>query len=95
MDDSNSGRTPNKMRQYLAAGKPAVIINLPNVQHWEFPPGTIYKTNTDEEFVEMVKTAYMEDPHHLIDQRMNLAKNNSWDKRTDLLLDYVKVNIKD
>lgn len=33
MEDSNTGRTPNKMWQYLAAGKPAVITNLPNVQH--------------------------------------------------------------
>ncbi|MEX2592076.1 MAG: glycosyltransferase [Anditalea sp.] len=94
MEDSNTGRTPNKMWQYLAAGKPAVITNLPNVQHWEFPPGTVYKANTGEEFVEMIKKAYVEDSHHLIDQRIDLAKNNSWDKRADLLLDYVKVNIK-
>src|SRR5690606_25039591 len=31
MEDANTGRTPNKMWQYLAAGKPAVITNLPNV----------------------------------------------------------------
>src|SRR5690606_15513733 len=39
MDDANSGRTPNKMWQYLAAGKPAVVTNLPNIRHWEFPSG--------------------------------------------------------
>src|SRR5690606_29925836 len=93
MEDSNSGRTPNKMWQYLAAGKPAIITNLPNVQHWEFPKGTVYKANTEEEFVNMVIEAHENDSQHLISERIKLAKNNSWNRRAEQLLEVVKVHI--
>jgi hypothetical protein len=92
MDDPNTGRTPNKMWQYLAAGKPAVITNLPNVQHWEFPAHTVYKANDEEEFVRMVNTAYELDSEELIARRIALAKENSWERRADLLLKYVEEN---
>lgn len=92
MEDPNSGRTPNKMWQYLAAGKPAVITNLPNVRHWTFPEGTVFKANTEEEFVNQIKEAYATDTPDLVEKRMDLAKNNSWGKRADQLLDYIKNN---
>lgn len=93
MEDSNTGRTPNKMWQYLAAGKPAVITNLPNVRHWNFPEGTVYKANTDNEFVEMVQIAYQEDSTALIKKRIELAKENSWDKRAEFLIELINQNI--
>lgn len=92
IEDANTGRTPNKMWQYLATGKPAVITNLPNVRHWNFPEGSVYKANTEEEFVEMIKKAYYEDNLELVETRIALAKNNSWGKRADQLLDYIKEN---
>lgn len=93
MEDSNSGRTPNKMWQYLAAGKPAVITNLPNVQHWEFPSGTVYKANTENEFIALVKEAYTNDSPQLVAERVKLAKDNSWDKRVEQLLEFIEVNV--
>ncbi len=92
MEDSNTGRTPNKMWQYLATGKPAVITNLPNVKHWVFPEGTVYKANTEEQFIDMINKAYHEDNPDLIEARIALAKNNSWGKRAERLLDYIKEN---
>ncbi|MEX0884494.1 MAG: glycosyltransferase, partial [Cyclobacteriaceae bacterium] len=92
MEDTNTGRTPNKMWQYLAAGKPAVITNLPNVRHWEFPAGTVYKANTDDEFVEMIVNAYDADSQELIGARMKLAKENSWGKRAELLVKLIREN---
>ncbi|MEX2566535.1 MAG: glycosyltransferase [Cyclobacteriaceae bacterium] len=92
MEDTNTGRTPNKMWQYLAAGKPAVITNLPNVRHWEFPEGTVYKANTDDEFVEMIVNAYDADSQELIGDRMKLAKENSWGKRAELLVKLIREN---
>lgn len=92
MDDPNTGRTPNKMWQYLAAGKPAVITNLPNVQHWQFPEHTVFKANHEDEFAQMVLTAYETDTEELVEQRIAIAKDNSWGKRAELLLKYVDEN---
>jgi len=89
MDDPNTGRTPNKLWQYLATGRAAVITNLPNVRHWEFPADTVYKANNDNEFIEFIKQAYMNNNDELIKQRITIAANNSWSKRADLLLDYI------
>ena len=90
MDDPNTGRTPNKMWQYLATGKPAVITNLPNVRHWEFPKGTVYKANNDDEFVSFIKQAFLDDTMELIKERINIAANNSWSKRVDQLLTFIE-----
>jgi hypothetical protein len=95
MEDSNSGRTPNKMWQYLAAGKPAVITNLPNVRHWHFPEGTVYKADTDNEFLELIQKAYYEDSIEFIKKRIELAKENSWDKRAELLVELINKNLQE
>lgn len=95
MEDSNTGRTPNKMWQYLAAGKPVVVTDLPNIQHWEFPEGTVYKASEEDVFVQMVEKAYREDSQALVAKRIELAKNNSWTRRVDQLLEYVKVNMEE
>lgn len=89
MDDPNTGRTPNKLWQYLATGRASVITNLPNVKHWEFPKGTVYKANNDDEFVEFIKQAYEDNSDELIKERIAIAANNSWSKRAGLLLEYV------
>ncbi|MBR9777026.1 glycosyltransferase [Cyclobacterium marinum] len=90
MDDPNTGRTPNKLWQYLATGIPAVITNLPNVRHWEFPEKTVYKANNDDEFVSFIKQAYKDNTIELMKERISIAANNSWSKRVDQLLAYIK-----
>jgi hypothetical protein len=90
MDDPNTGRTPNKLWQYLATGRPAVITNLLNVRHWEFPAGTVYKANNDEEFVAFVEQAHKENSDILIKERIAIAANNSWSRRVDQLLEYIE-----
>ncbi|WP_242067780.1 glycosyltransferase [Cyclobacterium marinum] len=90
MDDPNTGRTPNKLWQYLATGIPAVITNLPNVRHWEFPEKTVYKANNDDEFVSFIKKAYKDNTIELMKERISIAANNSWSKRVDQLLAYIK-----
>ncbi|SHN02900.1 Glycosyl transferases group 1 [Cyclobacterium lianum] len=95
MDDPNTGRTPNKLWQYLACGRPAVITNLLNVRHWDFPEGTVYKANDDEQFVSLVKKAYTDDNQQLIDQRINLAMSNSWAARREKLVEYIEKNVYD
>jgi hypothetical protein len=76
--------------QYLATGRPAVITNLLNVRHWEFPAGTVYKANNDEEFVAFVEQAHKENSDILIKERIAIAANNSWSRRVDQLLEYIE-----
>jgi hypothetical protein len=90
LDDPNTGRTPNKLWQYLATGRPAVVTNLPNVSHWEFPTGTVYKANSDNEFLKFIMQAYKDNNVELIKQRITIAANNSWSNRADLLLEYIE-----
>ena len=90
MDDPNTGRTPNKLWQYLATGRASVITNLPNVKHWEFPPGTVYKANNDDEFLEYIIQAYNDNSDELIKERIRIAADNSWSTRAELLLKYIE-----
>ncbi|MDN3686618.1 glycosyltransferase [Cyclobacterium jeungdonense] len=90
LEDPNSGRTPNKMWQYLASGLPAVITNLPNVRHWEFPSGTVYKANNDKAFVNQIVQAYQENTDSLVRERIAIASRNSWNSRANQLLGYIK-----
>ncbi len=89
IEDSNTGRTPNKMWQYLSVGLPVVVTNLPNIQHWEFPKGTVYKANDDKEFLKMVIDAAAEDNENLRQQRKIIAKENSWNKRAEKLVELI------
>jgi glycosyltransferase involved in cell wall biosynthesis len=90
MEDSNTGRTPNKMWQYLSVGLPAVVTNLPNIQHWNFPKGTVYKANNDREFLEMVIQAAEGDSPELKEQRRSIAKENSWNNRASKLVKLIR-----
>lgn len=89
MDDPNTGRTPNKMWQYLASGLPSVITNLPNVKDWEFPFGTVYKANTNEEFVNQVVQAFEENTNAIVKERIAIAAKNSWGARATQLRNYI------
>ncbi len=82
MNDPNLGRTPNKLWQYLAVGIPVVVTNLPNIRHWEFPEDFIYKANNDEDFVEYIKIAIKKNTDSLKKSRIEFAKKNTWDNRT-------------
>ncbi len=90
MEDSNTGRTPNKMWQYLSVGLPAVVTNLPNIQHWDFPKGTVFKANDDREFLEMVIQAADGDTKELKEERKKIAKENSWNNRASRLVELIR-----
>ena len=84
-------RSPNKMWQYLALGKPVVMSNISAVEKWIFPEGIIYKASTVEEFVACILKAFKEDNEHLINQRIEISTANTWDNRiADLLSLYEK-----
>jgi len=73
----------NKFFQYVAAGRPVVISDMPH--YIEMPPGVIYRARTAKGFVEKIRQAYTEDCQEFVDLRLKIAAENTWDKRGDVL----------
>lgn len=84
---------PNKLYKYLAVGKPVVISDMPNFI--KFTDGIIYRANSKEKFVEQIYLAYDEDCESLRKQRIEIAKENSWEKRGLQLRKIIEKNILD
>ncbi len=85
--------TPNKLFQYIACGKPVVISNMNHLI--ELPDKFIYVANSAKEFVECIVKAHNEDCDELITQRIELARQNSWDTRGNQLHLILKSYMKD
>ncbi len=84
--NSKVERTPNKLWLYLAIGKPVVISNISGIKDWEFPEKFVYRANSNEEFLELIKRAHAEDNSQLSIERMNFARLNTWDIRINEFL---------
>lgn len=84
----NAVTAPNKFFQYLAVGKPVIISDMPNFI--KMPDGVIYRAKTAVEFIKKIRQAYAEDNTDLIRLRLEIAKNNTWDKRGDMLHNIIR-----
>ncbi len=74
----------NKFFQYVAAGRPVVISDMPH--YIEMPPGVIYRAKTAEDFVAQVRRAHAEDCDAYRELRAQIARENTWDRRGEQLL---------
>ncbi len=90
IEDVNPGGTPNKLWLYLSVGKPVVITDLPSIADWNFNDKFVYRAKNDCDFIDKVYKAYREDTEELMFARSQFAKNNSWDRRTDKLVNDIK-----
>ncbi len=79
-------RTPNKLWLYLALGVPVVISNIKGIRDWTFPDHFVYRSNSDEEFYELIGISVAEDKQELRQKRIAFAKQNTWDERIKILL---------
>jgi glycosyltransferase involved in cell wall biosynthesis len=89
IEDVNPGGTPNKLWLYLAVGKPVVISDLPSIRDWVFPEKCVYRADGGGDFVAKVHQAYREDSRELMNVRADFARQNSWDRRIDVLLERI------
>jgi len=78
----------NKFFQYVAAGRPVVISDMPH--YIAMPAGVIYRARTAEEFVETIRRAHAEDCDEFRRLRARIAAENTWDKRGDQLFDTIR-----
>jgi hypothetical protein len=90
--ESKIDRTPNKLWQYFAVGKPVVITDIYSLKDWVFPVKFLYKAKDVSEFVENIFTAVAENNKVLTEARINESFQNTWEKRADDFIEICKAN---
>lgn len=85
---------PTKLNEYLAMGKPVVSTELPEVKMFNKEYGDIVYVAKDRmEFSDYVYKAITEDKEILIEKRIDVARQNSWENRIEKMSDLVKKTI--
>jgi glycosyltransferase involved in cell wall biosynthesis len=69
---------PMKLHEYLAAGRSAVATNLPELHPFRH---VIYVAEDHDEFIRRVGDALHEDDPEMIQTRVGIAQQNTWDHR--------------
>lgn len=72
---------PNKLYQYLAAGKAVVGTDLPEIRPFE---GLVRIARSKEQFLALVEEATTDNGPEAISRRRAVAAKNSWDERARL-----------
>lgn len=85
-DYTVKGCLPVKFLDTLAAGIPAVVTNLPSFKPYRY---VAYIAQNNEEFVKMIATAMEEDSEEKKEERMEIAKENSWENKVDKMFQLV------
>jgi hypothetical protein len=78
----------NKFFQYVAAGRPVVISDMPH--YIQMPKGILYRAKSAREFVQKIRQAHTEDSPELVELRLRIAGENTWDQRGDLLYSIIR-----
>jgi GT2 family glycosyltransferase/glycosyltransferase involved in cell wall biosynthesis len=78
---------PVKLYEYLAAGKPTISRDLPEVRHLieSGADGLITLFTTPQQFFDCLKVALANDTPTLHDRRKAFARDNDWSQRVDQL----------
>jgi len=74
------------MYEYLATGKPIVSTDLPEARQFN---EVIYIAKDKEDFVKKIDLALCENNEDLVKKRIQIASENSWDKRIDEILEII------
>lgn len=93
INEFTKNMNPLKLYQYLASGKPIVSTNLPEVAEFNrIYPNLIYISSSDSEFTRMIDEAVKENDPKLKKQRIDIARDNTWDKRAQLISGIINEN---
>mgnify|MGYP001072430147 CR=1 FL=1 len=79
-DERARYRSPLKLYEYLAAGRPVVSTRHPEVQEME---DVVEIAATPDEFVAKLRSALLNDNFEQQQRRLAVARQNSWDSRVD------------
>lgn len=85
-DHTTSGGDSQKIYEYLSTGKPIVSTPVPPANHFT---DLMYVTSDKFQFADFLKKALEEDDAMLREKRVQVAIDNSWSKRVDIILEKV------
>jgi glycosyltransferase involved in cell wall biosynthesis len=74
--------SPLKLYEYFAAGKPIVCKPLPLLAHLK---DTLYFASTPDEWISAIEQALKSNGTGEIEKRQALARENTWDQRTEFI----------
>lgn len=78
---------PVKFYEYLSAGKPVVSAKLPELMPYSH---LCYLVDDKDDAITKITTALSEKDEGLKNMRIEFARNNTWDKRVEVLLSHIK-----
>jgi glycosyltransferase involved in cell wall biosynthesis len=86
---------PKKLHEYLAAGKPVVATDLPELRSFE---GTIRIGRSPDEFVQKIEECLQENAdaalsRRLAAERMAVAQANTWEHRVDRIVELLDAGL--
>lgn len=84
-------RSPLKLYEYFAAGKPIVSTSLPETREFS---DILYLASTPENFIIELDKAIRENDPSLEQQRKLIARHNSWENKVDLIEKIIQENLK-
>lgn len=87
LEGQNPSCSPLKLYEYLATGKPIVSVNIPHVA--SFVP-LVRVANSADEFEKNVEEALEEKNSHICQQRLDVARKNSWKRRAEKVLEIIE-----
>jgi len=73
---------PDRLFEFMAAGKPIVTTRLSEIDKYK---DVLKIADNKEEFIPLIEQSLKENSNRLIQKRINLAKQNTWDKRVELV----------
>jgi glycosyltransferase involved in cell wall biosynthesis len=85
-DDITAGNDSMKIYEYLATGRP--VVSTP-VSPADRLSDVVYTAYDKKEFVEKLRQAFNEDNPDRMQRRLEVARENAWDKRIDTFVDTV------
>jgi glycosyltransferase involved in cell wall biosynthesis len=91
IDEQSKNVSPLKLYDYLAAGIPIVISDLPAAHEFK---EVIYIADNKEKFNVCVEHALASDNRELFLKRRNLASKNTWDERVKQISNLITQHLK-
>ncbi|MBN2383120.1 glycosyltransferase [bacterium] len=73
---------PLKFFEYMAAGKPIVLTDLPSVHEYK---DFCHIARTDQDFIEAIETSLTENDPDLIKKRIELSRKHTWQARIETM----------
>jgi glycosyltransferase involved in cell wall biosynthesis len=83
---------PYKLHEYLGMGKPVVSTDLFELQAFD---GIVCLAKSHDEFMQMVEGELANDSKERVQQRIDLAQQNNWDKRVEEMSAYIEESLRE